>query len=348
MKKILLVKLDSVGDVVWSTPLLTTLRRNLPQAFLAMVVRPYTYGVVEGNPHLDQIFLYQDEKLKELVAELRKVNFDIALVIDTTDRANRLAWLSRARERIGYFYRDKPVTRIRSMIYLTRRLVHPAHANKSEGKPHEVEVMFRLLDYLNLKKEIDDELYIPLSDEDEQFASEFLKKIDTGNIIGFHLSYKWFWDKVNWEDMRCLLGRIMKEFIQYHIIITYGPQELSLASQLYKKINDPRITIIGDISIKKWAAIMKRCRVVVSMDTGAIHVASAMKIPVVTVFERHKRLQYERWIPWKIPFRCIFKQFKKEDLKKVDREEYETRKRRLIEEIMEGLNFLIYERNIQE
>ncbi|MCD6309894.1 MAG: glycosyltransferase family 9 protein, partial [Candidatus Eremiobacteraeota bacterium] len=106
IKNILVIKLDHIGDVLWATPALATLRKNLPDAHITMLCTPYTEPVIRGNPALDRIIVYDRDKLPTYGSkrEFLKKNIDspdLALCLDPRDEAVFLARLSGAKIRAG-------------------------------------------------------------------------------------------------------------------------------------------------------------------------------------------------------------------------------------------------------
>jgi len=86
VKRILIIRIDRIGDVVLSTPVIKALRTAYPESYIAMMVRPYAKEVVMGNPYLDEVILYdKDKRYKRILAnigfikELIKKRFDLVV-----------------------------------------------------------------------------------------------------------------------------------------------------------------------------------------------------------------------------------------------------------------------------
>ncbi|MBI2265024.1 MAG: glycosyltransferase family 9 protein [Armatimonadetes bacterium] len=314
-ERILLVKLDHIGDVLWATPVVSTLRKHRPQAFLAMAVSEYAMDVVKDNPFLDAVipvpYAWHNDrgKVRMLSEKLKDFRFDQALVLDPVEWSNYLAFLSRAPKRIGYFYRDKPVTWLKALFHLTRRIPHP-----SQSPPflHEVEVMLGLLRRIGIAGEYVEDVLLPIPKEDRAWAEAWLRGHDLSRPLAVHLNKEWFdfgWPR---ELFFRLLDEILAAWPREGILLTYGPWEEGLYARLSEEIaRRPLIVSVGGLPLLRWAALLARCRALVSMDTGAVHMAAASGVPVVTIFEWEKELYrtYVRWVPWRAPYRCVFKQF---------------------------------------
>ncbi len=94
-KKILIMRTDRLGDVILSTPAITNLRKFYPDSYIAFLCRPYTKDIVDGNPYLDEIIIYdKNEKHKSIFSSikfclsLRKKNFDTVFILNPNNRSN--------------------------------------------------------------------------------------------------------------------------------------------------------------------------------------------------------------------------------------------------------------------
>ena len=139
-KRILIIRLDRLGDVILSTPVLDALRRKFPHAFIAMMVRPACREVLEGNPHLNEVIVYEKEGAHRTIRgtirfarALRRDAFDAALVLHPSNRSHWIPWLAGIPSRIGY---DR-----KSAWLLTHRLPH----RKQEGEQHEARYALDML-----------------------------------------------------------------------------------------------------------------------------------------------------------------------------------------------------------
>ncbi len=144
-KRILVIRLDRLGDVILSTPVLQELRRAFPHAFIAMMVRPACREVVDGHPHLNEVIVYEKEGAHRglgatvrFARGLRRHEFDTALVLHPSNRSHWIPWLARIPTRIGY---DR-----KSPWLLTHRLPH----RKQEGARHEAVYTLELLGFFGI------------------------------------------------------------------------------------------------------------------------------------------------------------------------------------------------------
>ncbi|MFA6384381.1 MAG: glycosyltransferase family 9 protein, partial [Candidatus Omnitrophota bacterium] len=168
-KRILIVRTDRMGDMILSTPVLKAMRRAYPCAYIAVLVRPYTRAVVEGNPFIDEVVVYDKKKYDSslfrflgFVNMLRRRRFDLALVLHPTVRDHLIVFLSCIRKRVGY---------ARKMGFLlTDRLVH----DKQLGAKHESEYALDLVRTLGIEPR-DKEFFVPVNLRAEQWVDNLFR-----------------------------------------------------------------------------------------------------------------------------------------------------------------------------
>ena len=314
LKNILVIKLDHIGDVLWATPSLSTLRKNLPGARIVMLCTRYTEPALRGNPDIDGVIIYDRESLpsnrdKKKFLKDAMTRPDLALCLDPRDEAVLLAYLSEAKIRAGYYLPDKPISVLKSMARLNRRYVHPAMMEKNKaGFPHEVDADLALLDMLGLGSEPERETRIYLSEDEKNGAEKFLSErgVKDEPLIMWHLPLKW--KEGGWgDDYLISLGRGLSELIPGgRLLVTCGPGEEELLNSIKADLPAGTVAAAG-LDFRIWAALFPHSCVVVSRDCGAVHVAAALGTPVVSVFEEFKRKEHARWEPWGVPHVNIFR-----------------------------------------
>ena len=131
-KRILIIRLDRIGDVVLSTPVLSVLRQRYPNSFIVMMVRTHCRELVEDHAALDDVILYDKDGEHRGIAstmrfarKLSTFHFDTALILHPSNRSHWIPWLAGIRVRIGY--------RRKLPGLLTHRVPH----RKQEGRKHE-------------------------------------------------------------------------------------------------------------------------------------------------------------------------------------------------------------------
>ena len=139
-ERILITRTDRLGDLVLSTPVFEALRHKFPDSYLACLTFLENRPVVEGNPYLDEVILY-DKKGSEkswwgnfrFALALARKRFDVAIHLHPTNRMHLVSWLAGIPFRIGYRKKNDWI------------LTHAIYDRKGEGARHEAEYNFDLL-----------------------------------------------------------------------------------------------------------------------------------------------------------------------------------------------------------
>ena len=296
VRRILLSRLDRVGDLILSTPAIATIRRAFPQAHVTIACSRYNAIVVEGSPDVDAIVrVSADERPEAVGATFAGVDLAVALAPNVVDM--KLVAGSRAPRRIGYTYARRYLTRFVARRWLTDIVVSDADPAICEWRSghvvrHEVDQVLELAERAGAT-ELCHDLRIVVT-EDERAAVADLPP----DAIVVHLGHRWTEHGSSgpslvqlFRDLRSL-GR--------PLVGTYGDDGAPLAELVRAAGVADRV--IGGLSFGCWAAAFERAACVITIDTGATHVASAMRRPTVVLFEHaYFRLNSQEWSPYRVP-----------------------------------------------
>lgn len=292
--RILLIRTDRIGDVLLSTPAIKAVRDAYPQAHIAIIVRPYAEDIVDGNPYLDEVILYdKDGGHKGIFAtigfamRLRKKKFDLAIILHPTNRSNIIPFLAGIPERLGY---DR-----KWGIFLTKKIKDVKHL----GEKHEVDYNLDLLRHIGIEAK-DKGLYMPVKSEDEKIIERFFSLNGLSGkdlIIAVHPGASC--PSKRWSAYR--FGRLSDELIEKFkakIVIIGGPSDVKIVQEVKTGMLNQPITLSEEHSLGEVAALLKRCRVFISNDSGPVHIAVAVGTPVISIFGRaDPGLSPNRWGP---------------------------------------------------
>jgi ADP-heptose:LPS heptosyltransferase len=122
-------------------------------------------------------------------------------------------------------------------------------------------------------------------------------------ITGLHLSKKWLTGPWATSDIADLVRALASQGDDTSVLVTYGAMEKELGKEIAERMrHEKRVKVMGELPFKKWAALIGRCHVFLSTDTGALHCAVAMKVPVLAVYEESSFNHCSRqWAPWNNP-----------------------------------------------
>ena len=294
--RILVVRTDRIGDVVLTTPVLKALRENYPQSHIAMMLSPGTKELIEGNPYLNEVIVYDREKKDKglwgfwrFVLELKRKRFDLAIVLHTKNRVNLITYFADIKRRAGY-------KNNKFGFLLTDKLIDTRHL----GLKHEVDYCLDILRNLGLK--IRDKVpYVAVKKEDIDLVNSILEAEGIrreSRIAAIHpgsscVSKRWLR-----ERFVVLANRLVEDYGLKVVLIAEGKEDEAIANEIAKQIRYPVLNLSGKLSLGQLSALLKRCAIFISNDSGPVHIASAVGTPVVSIFGRNQAgLSPVRWAP---------------------------------------------------
>lgn len=292
--RILIIRTDRIGDVVLSTPVVRALRTAYPDAYLAMMVRPAHRELIEGNPSLNAVILYdKDGKEKSWSAtvrfagDLRTHRFDTAVILHSTNRVILVSWLAGIRRRVGYARR------------LPWLLTHRLPYIKPEGNRHELEYNLALLRLIDVESQ-ERTLHLPVTAAQEAKVSEFLRAQGANGrvpLVAIHPGASC--SSKRWPAERfAAVADFLVERCGAKIIVVTGPEERAVGETVVSSMKHPALRAFGFFSLGELACLFKQSRVLISNDSGPVHIACAAGIPVVSIFGRWGGgLSPRRWGP---------------------------------------------------
>lgn len=277
--KILIRATNWVGDAIMALPALRAVRSRFPEDEITILSRPYVAAIYQNQQVCDNIILLDDKTKNDMTSELRAQKFDAALLLQNAFQAAWFTWRAGIPERIGYA-RDG-----RSLL-LTKAVPVP---KPGEIPAHEQFYYLELLRRAGWLDNLPNETFIKLdvSEADRQRASEFLCSAgaNANNFqvaIGAGASYG---SAKCWPPDRFaeLANRLQAQ--QGVDVILFGTlSEATVSSAIAAGMRHPPIDLTGRTSIADLPAVLSQCHLFIGNDSGAMHVAAAVGLPVVAVF----------------------------------------------------------------
>ena len=291
-KKILIIRTDRIGDAVLSIPVIENLRTAYPHAYIAFMCSPLTEDIVRTNPFLDEVIVYDKRgthksilSLLRFVTGLRRKKFDWAVILHSTNRVNWIAALSGIPLRIGW---DR-----KAGFLLTRRIPYL----KRLGEMHERDYNLELIKNLGVKIVSRQTRLYPDQKAAERIEHLFSKHgLARGGdlLIGIHpLSScpSKMWPQRRYQELASVLVAEYKAKI-----IVIGGERIEFAVNGAAQQNI--INVSGSLCISESIALIARLCVLISNDSGPVHIAGGVGIPCVVLFGRKQPgLSPRRWGP---------------------------------------------------
>ena len=292
--RILIIRTDRIGDVILSTPVIRALRKAYPQGYLGMMVRPEHRELVEGNPDLNTVILYDKNGAEKgwqgnlaFARKLKRYRFDTAVILHSTNRVILVSWLAGIRRRVGYARRLGWL--------LTGRLPYI----KKEGERHELEYNLELLRLIGVESK-DRELFVPTTPAQEKKVADFLLSHGLGGpapLVVLHPGASC--PSKRWPALRfAAIGNRLSERHGAKIVVLTGPGEQVYGRRVVAEMKRPVVAVLGTFSLGETACLLKKARCLISNDSGPVHLGTAMGTPVVSIFGRWGGgLSPARWGP---------------------------------------------------
>jgi ADP-heptose:LPS heptosyltransferase len=285
-KRILAIKMVGLGDTVLMLTPLRRLRQRFPDAAITALVTPLSSGIVAGQPSVDEVFVYDAllwlnliPGFVRLMRMVRKRRFDCVIDFEQHFLMTAvLAWLTGAGRRIGFRYNRS----LRGRLFTDPVDLDPER--------HMVDNYMRLLAPLGITSDpVDTLVGIAVSPEDKAKVSSWLEAHGvTGDdvLVGLHAgsgprATHRRWDKERFAE----IIRRMTTGLGVKIVLTGTAREGGLIREIIALAgNGAALDAGGQFEPKQLAALARRCRLFISNDTGAMHIAAAVGTPTIGLF----------------------------------------------------------------
>ncbi len=305
MRNILVMRFDALGDTIVTIPFLTRLKKAFPAANIVVMASKRGVPALVNAPMVDKLLtvnIGNAAEMKQLPEEIRKYNFDVSFNLSEKIEGYKIAYEAKIPVRLGFRPGVvQPVKDLLAKFYCTNTAFYPNTPTVAHGL-HEVERQFELLKLVGINDE-PEPYSLFLTDESLNWADGFLPG---HRFVALHLSNKWL--DSGWSDsfVSMIIDVLMESLPAYRMLVTYGESEKTLAEKVMEMNKNSEVIFFSDPSFEKWAALLKKTRLLVTMDTSASHVASGISLPSVVVFpEKYFEHTSERWHPWKTPYRAL-------------------------------------------
>src|SRR4030042_266151 len=275
-KNLLVRGVNWIGDSVMTLPALRALRKAMPETKISLLIKPWVTPIFENNPNIDEIITYNDEfnsftgKLK-LSRMLSKNKFCSSILFQNAFDAALITFLAGIKERAGY-NRDG-----RGFLITT---VVPVPEN--EKKVHQINYYLNLLEKIGINTGYSDP-YIYLALDERLHARDILKDLKRP-ILGINPGATYGSAK-RWLPER--FSEIANWFIKDtsgSVVIFGGDNEVDIAQEIDKNILENKLFLAGKTSLRELIPLISECDVFVTNDSGPLHIAYAVKTPLVAIF----------------------------------------------------------------
>jgi len=280
---VLIIKSSSLGDVVQSLPVLSALRRKFPKARFTWLISPPCQAIIDGHPDLDDVIVFDRARYRgreyspgavvrfaRFLRNLRRHRFDLVIDLHGLVRSGLMAWATRAGVRVGLSSARE---------FASRFYTHVVEVPTMEMSA--VERYWLVPDAFGVG-DSDKRFVIHLADADEHWAAEQLQAVARPLLV-VNAAARWATKRWPAEKFAATAQRFMEQ-TGGGVVLTGGPGDERLAQGVADQVTGVSLNLAGHTTVKQLAAVLRQADLMVTGDSGPMHLAAALGTPVVAIF----------------------------------------------------------------
>ena len=280
-KRILVIKISAVGDVILSIPSIRALRDKFPDAWISVLVGRKSRKIIRNCPYVNDTIVYEESLsqkhyggMLKMARLLAKEDFDIVVDLQNNKISHLLSYLCGARIRLGH---DN-----RKLSFLLNKKTKDASGATLPPLEHQ----FKVLRLLGLET-FDKRLELWTQKEEDRKVDEFLQSqwvSPSQTLVGINPGSSLRWPTKQWpvENFAKLCDELAKRNIR--VIITGSSEDARVTGELFRLTRNKPINAVGKTSITELVSLIRRCQVFISSDSAPMHIASSVNTPLIAIF----------------------------------------------------------------
>jgi len=273
LKKILVIKLRAIGDVILATPVLENLRQAFPQAQIDFLTEKVCAPIIAGHPALHEILILDRKQAgasRQLIHQIRQRKYDLVFDLFGNPRSAVLTLLSGAPQRVGFRFR-------------VRQYAYNLKVEPRGDRVHEVEFNLDALRALQIPI-VTRQLLVAVDEASENFATQFWRENGLENrlVVGLNASGGWYTKRWPLEFFAQLGDRVQRE-LNAVVLLLWGPGEYEDVTAIAQAMRRSAV-LAPATNLKQLGALLSRLTLLVSNDSGPLHLAAAMGTRVVGIY----------------------------------------------------------------
>ena len=291
--RILITKLKQIGDVLLATPAIGALRRRFPEARIVALVPKQGAIVLEGNPHLDGVWTYEQggRPLVHLLREWRRFRPDWVVELGITRKERVLGVLGGGRRRAGFAAAGRAAGLTDAIAF--------------DWSAHVVTNAERLLRSLGVEETLGP-LHLSVREDEVAAVKRRLGQVGVEAQRGLavvHPVTRWPFKSASHETMAAVIEGL-RDRLGFEVALTAGPEpgESERAVRVRGLVRGSVLDLIGKLALREFAALLAATRLVVTVDGAPMHMAAALQVPQVVLFGPTGDAN---WGPWQAPQVCL-------------------------------------------
>lgn len=306
VKRALVIKMRHHGDVLLTSPLFSNLKKAIPNGQIDAFIYKDTLPMLDGHPDIDDFLLYDRDwkklsPLKKIGKEIgllraiRAKNYDLVINLTEGDRGAIAAWVSGSSIRVGFDPKGAGLFGKRKIYtHIVKACPHPRHTVERQ-----LDVL-RRIGIFPAPEERDLFLHVPDASKKKVLDLLQQEEVQPGNYLLIHPVSRW--------RFKCLAPKQIAQLIcalnerGERIVISAGPdaQEMAMVEEILALAPDVSsvVNLAGRLTLKELSALIQMSKGLICVDSVQLHIASALKTPVVAMFGPTSE---QNWGPWMHP-----------------------------------------------
>ncbi len=293
-EKILIIRLSAIGDVVHVLPALRLLRSHFPESEIAWLVEDKARDILTGHPDIDDVIVFPRRKWQREILKINKTlntlsdvlsfykklhkgNYDLVIDFQGNLKSGIMNLITKSEKKVG-FGRGY----CKEFNYLTTQY----QAFPPGKKMHRIDKNLFMLNELGIKTRFQ-RPKLPVFKPDKKYISKF---IDTDinpslPIIIIHPGTSKFGSYKQWPPLNyALLADMILDTYEANVVFTWGPYEFGVVKEIVEKMKNKALPACETRSIKQLIELIRHASLFIGGDTGPLHIASILDIPVVGIY----------------------------------------------------------------
>src|SRR5262245_4129029 len=276
LTRILVIRLSSLGDILLTTPVLRVLREHCPIALINFLTKVAYQDVLRANPCVDRLLLLEPQQgLRETLHRLRQTRYDVVVDLQRTLRSCLLYHGLLAQRKLAYTKRTIRRALLVQLGWNTLRAMTPV--------PELYMAPLRCLGItaplppleMHLTAESQEAMQIYRQQELPEGLAQPLLAVAPGAR----------WATKRWPIERfAAVAQALAQARQAAVVVLGSAEESPLAQELCQRLSVPVLNSTGKLSLMHTAALLQQCHLLLSNDSGLMHMATALRVPVVAIF----------------------------------------------------------------
>ena len=281
-KKILIRSVNWIGDAVMTLPAIGVIREYFPQAEITVLANPLVSQVFKHHDWVDKVITFDRNGLHKglfgrirLASEIRQHAFDLVIIMPNSLDGAIVPWLAGIPVRLG------KKSDGRSLL-----LTHGFPVSLQPEAVHQSRNYLAMLRYFGITGSENEQRLQTSVDEDRKIACRLAEAgiNDSDFVIGINPGATYGAAKRWYPDRFAAVARRLSSEIGARVIITGGPGETAIAADIEQDLAGNCLNLAGKTSVRELMALLKRCNLLITNDSGPMHLAAAFGVPLVAIF----------------------------------------------------------------